>query len=222
MFEFNIDKMLYNIPAGNHSIKEVTEILRSHPEVRFVSLVGIDIGGHDTDEKIPTKAFIENMEEMFRHGVQTDGSSVVLPKIADLNNAKVDIIPDLDANWYVDHNFRHMDLDTGLPVGTLRIPSHLLHNDTAEVGSRTVLRNAVASFKKELSRLLAEHPYIFDFLPFDSVDEIEDIILTSAMELEFWVRTPDIDADRREELSTAQLMQAYSRLSARGSDSAHL
>ena len=62
MFEFNIDKMLYNIPAGNHSIKEVTEILRSHPEVRFVSLVGIDIGGHDTDEKIPTKAFIENME----------------------------------------------------------------------------------------------------------------------------------------------------------------
>ena len=29
-----------------------------------------------------------------KHGVQTDGSSVVLPKIAELNNAKVDMIPD--------------------------------------------------------------------------------------------------------------------------------
>lgn len=207
MFDFNIDKMLYNIPAGNHSIKEITEILKSHPEVRFVSLVGIDIGGHDTDEKIPVKVFLENMEEMFRHGVQTDGSSVVLPKIADLNNAKVDIIPDPDANWYVDHNFRHIDWETGLPVGTLRIPSHLLHNDTAEVGSRTILRNGVKAFKSELIQLLKEHPYIFEHLPFDSVDEIEEISLTSATELEFWVRTPDIDADRREELSTAQLLK---------------
>lgn len=207
MFDFNIDKMLYNIPAENHSIKEVTEILKAHPEVRFVSLVGIDIGGHDTDEKIPTKAFVESMEKMLLHGVQTDGSSVVLPKIADLNNAKVDIIPDLDANWYVDHNFRHIDQETGLPIGTLRIPSHLLHNDTAEVGSRTILRNAVAAFKSELLELLAEHPYIFEFLPFDSVEDIEVVHLTSATELEFWVRTPDIDADRREELSTAQLLK---------------
>ncbi|MEG0391486.1 MAG: glutamine synthetase, partial [Anaerovoracaceae bacterium] len=135
MFNFNIDKMLYNIPAENHSVKEVTEILKAHPEVKFVSLVGIDIGGHDTDEKIPTKAFIEDMEKLLEHGVQTDGSSVVLPKIANLNNAKVDIIPDLDVNWYVDHNLRHIDLETGLPVGTLRIPAFLLHNDVAEVGS---------------------------------------------------------------------------------------
>lgn len=49
--------------------------------------------------------------------MQTDGSSVVLPKIADLNNAKVDIIPDLDVNWYVDYNFDHVPQSIGLPVG---------------------------------------------------------------------------------------------------------
>ena len=42
---------------------------------------------------------------MLEHGVQTDGSSVHLPKIAELNNAKVDMIPDKSVNWYVDYNF---------------------------------------------------------------------------------------------------------------------
>jgi len=84
MFEFDLDKMLFNIPAGKHDIKEIKEVLKVHPEVKFVSLVGLDIGGHDTDEKIPVKAFIDNIERFLEHGVQTDGSSVVLPKIADL------------------------------------------------------------------------------------------------------------------------------------------
>ncbi|MEG0156166.1 MAG: glutamine synthetase [Anaerovoracaceae bacterium] len=207
MFNFNIDKMLYNIPAENHSVKEVTEILKAHPEVKFVSLVGIDIGGHDTDEKIPTKAFIEDMEKLLEHGVQTDGSSVVLPKIANLNNAKVDIIPDLDVNWYVDHNLRHIDLETGLPVGTLRIPAFLLHNDVAEVGSRVILRDCIKGFEKDLMELLRDHPYVFENMTVDSVEEIDHLVLTSATELEFWVKTPDEQADRREELSTAQLLK---------------
>ena len=39
--------------------KKSREILEEHPEVKFVSLVGIDVGGHDTDEKIPVEEFFE-------------------------------------------------------------------------------------------------------------------------------------------------------------------
>ena len=206
MFEFDLDKMLFNIPAGEHDIKEIKEVLKVHPEVKFVSLVGLDIGGHDTDEKIPVKAFTDNIERFLEHGVQTDGSSVVLPKIADLNNAKVDIIPDVDVNWYVDHNLKHIDLETGLPVGTLRIPSFLLHNDVNEVGSRVILRDSVAAFKKTLMEMLKENPYVFDNMDIKKASDIEDIVLTSATELEFWVKTPDEEADR-EQLTTAQILK---------------
>ena len=123
MLDFDLDKMLFSIPAENHSPEEIVDALKAHPEVRFVSLVGIDVGGHDTDEKIPTGLFIDDLDKFLTVGVQTDGSSVVLPKIAELNNAKVDIIPDIDVNWYVDYNFKHIDRETGLPIGTLRIPS---------------------------------------------------------------------------------------------------
>ena len=174
-----------------------------HPEVMFVSFMGVDIGGHDTDEKIPVGLFIKEMDQFFSQGVQTDGSSVVLPKIAALNNAKVDIIPDLDVNWYVDYNFLNIDEETGLPVGTLRIPSTLFHNDTAEVGSRSILRRTAKLFEKELFRLLREHPYVFNYLNIDSVDDIEEFELTGATELEFWVKTPEDKADR-EQLSTSQ------------------
>lgn len=206
MLDFDLDKMLFTIPAENHSIEEITSLLRAHPEVRFVSLVGLDIGGHDTDEKIPVNLFIEDMEKFLRSGVQTDGSSVVLPKIAELNNAKVDIIPDTDVNWYVDHNFKHVDRETGLPVGTLRIPSFLIHNDVAEVGSRVILRDAIVNFKRELLDIIKENPYVFDHLGINSADEIEKLEITAATELEFWVKTPDDEADR-EQLSTAQILK---------------
>ena len=139
MLDYDLDKMLFRIPADKHSASEITAILEEHPEVQFVSLVGIDIGGHDTDEKIPVKAFLEDIDKVLSCGVQTDGSSVALPKIAELNNAKVDIIPDLSVHWYVDYNFRNLGYKTGLPVGTLRIPSFLVHNDSFEVGSRVIL-----------------------------------------------------------------------------------
>ena len=105
MLSYDLDKMLYVIPADSHEPEKVREILRQHPEIKFVSLMGIDIGGHDTDEKIPVEEFIDDMEKFLENGVQTDGSSVVLPNIAKLNNAKVDIIPDSTVNWFVDHNF---------------------------------------------------------------------------------------------------------------------
>jgi glutamine synthetase len=201
-----IDRMLFTIPAEKHTEEEIESLLRQHPEVKFVSLVGLDLGGRDTDEKIPVDLFIKDMKKYFTQGVQTDGSSVVLPRIAELNNAKVDIIPDLSVNWYVDYNFGHITEDTKLPVGTLRIPSFLIHNDKTEVGSRVILRNAVSAFKHELRELLIENPYVFEYLDIPSVDDIEDIILTAATELEFWVKTPDDRADR-EQLSTSQILK---------------
>ncbi len=204
MLGFNLDKMLFNIPADAHEKNDLTRILKDHPEVQFVSFVGLDIAGNDTDERIPIKLFIEDMDNMLAHGVQTDGSSVNLPKIAELNNAKVDMIPDMSVNWYVDYNFDNIDLKTDLPVGTLRIPAFLIHNDTTEVGARVILRDAIKKFEDDLIKLLKEHPYVFKYIDgAESADDIEEIRITSATELEFWVRTPDDKADR-EQLSTSQ------------------
>ena len=207
MLDYDLDKMLFTIPAEKHTAAEITELLKEHPEVQFVSLVGIDIGGHDTDEKITVKLFLKDIEKVLTNGVQTDGSSVALPKIAVLNNAKIDIIPDLSVNWYVDYNFSHVGYKTGLPIGTLRIPSFLVHNDRFECGSRVILRDALQHFKKELLAELKAHPYVFEHIKgIDCVDEIEDLILTSATELEFWVKTPDDKGDR-EQLFTAQVLK---------------
>ena len=206
MFDFDLDKMLFSIPVDKHSPEDVRKVLEAHPEVKFVSLVGIDIGGHDTDEKIPVKVFLNDMEAIMSHGVQTDGSSAILPKIAELNDARVDIIPDPDYCWFVDHNLKNLDYETKLPVGTLRIPSALVHNKTEYVGARMVLKKSIKSFKKDLLQTMKEHPYVFDNLGLDSVDEIDTVDLTSATELEFWVKTPDEEVSS-EMLSTAQTLK---------------
>lgn len=46
-------ELLYYIPSGEFGKEGVLSLLRTHPEIRFVSLVGIDLAGNDTDEKIP-------------------------------------------------------------------------------------------------------------------------------------------------------------------------
>lgn len=201
-----LNQMLFVIPPKDHELERTKEILTAHPEVKFVSLVGLDMGGHATDEKIPVGLFLEDFDKFMSQGVQTDGSSVVLPGIATLNNAKVDIIPDPNVNWYVDHNWSYLDEETGLPVGTLRIPSFLVHNDTSKVGSRVVLRDAVCAFQRDLIQLIRENPYVLEYLPIDSADDIDEIILTSATELEFWVKTPEEDANG-EQLSTSQVLK---------------
>ena len=88
MLNYDLDKMLFTIPPEAHSEKELKKILTAHPEVKFVSVVGIDVGGHDTDEKIPVNEFLQDIEGFLTGGVQTDGSSVVLPGIADLKDRK--------------------------------------------------------------------------------------------------------------------------------------
>ena len=69
-----------------------------------------------------------------------------------------------------------------------------------------MLQEAVLFFKEKLMQVLRENPYIFDHFPIENADEIDEIIVTSATELEFWVKTPEDNADR-EQLSTAQILK---------------
>ena len=210
MINFDLDKMLFTIPSDKHEEKEIAAILEAHPEVKFVSLTGVDLANHNTDEKIPMKAFIEDMSKILKEGVQTDGSSVALPLIAELSDARVDILPDKDVNWYVEYNYMNIDYKTGLPVGTLRIPSFLRHNNERMVGSRMYAKALTEKFKDELMKLIQENPYVVEHVAgLDSADDIEEIKLTSATELEFWVKTPDDRADRDQLFTSQELKEQY-------------
>ena len=204
-----LEKMLFTIPADKHSAEEITAALKAHPEIRYVSLAAADIYGNDTDEKIPVRVMLKDVDKFLAEGQQTDGSSVLLPKIADISDAKVDLIPDCSVNWYVDYNFSNLDDETGLPVGSLRIPAFLKHNNSRDVGSRVILRDAVEVFKSEFLRMLRENPYVFEYLPFDSADDIEDLQLTSATEIEFYVKTPHDVADKDRLQVSQELKEQY-------------
>ena len=204
MIRFDLNRMLFTMTPDEHDSETVRSRLVAHPEVKFVSFTGVDMGGHNTDEKIPVALFLDDMEKLLKGGVQTDGSSVALPTIADLSNARVDLVPDMDAKWFVEYNYDNIDYETGLPVGTLRIPSFLLHNGDTLVGPRIYLKESTERFRAELKKELEEHPYVFEYISgVESIDEIDDIMLTNATELEFWVKTPDDRADR-DQLSIAQ------------------
>lgn len=196
--------MIYTIKPEYHGIIELTKILEEHPEIQFVSFMGVDIGGNGTDEKIPIKLFIKDMEEMLHYGIQTDGSSVELQGIADLNNARVDILPDLSCNWFIDYNYEHYNDDNGLPVGTLKIPSFIIH-EKKQVCSRSILKRATENFKTEILNLLKENPQLTKSYGYE-FDDIEEVLLTSATELEMWVKTPEQSADY-EELHVSQVLK---------------
>jgi len=195
--------LLYTIKA-NTPKEEIIKQLRDHPEIKFVSLMGIDLAGNDTDEKIPVRIFIKDIDEFYAgRAVQTDGSSVVLPGIATINNAKVDMPVDSSVNWFVDYNFENYDNVTNRPVGTLRIPSFLIH-EGKRVDSRAVLTDTLISVKKELVDLFHHYPEISG-TTFNGKDVV-DIVFTSATELEFWVKTP-LEEAAVEEMTASQVMQ---------------
>ena len=195
--------LLYTIKAKTPK-EEIIKQLREHPEIKFVSLVGIDLAGNDTDEKIPVKLFIKDIDEFYAGtAVQTDGSSVVLPGIATLNNAKVDMPVDPNVNWFVDYNFEYFDDETNKPVGTLRIPSFLIH-EGKRVDSRAVLTDTLSFVKRELLDIFHEHAEIEGLEV--SGNDITDIVFTSATELEFWVKTP-LEEAAIKEMSASQVLQ---------------
>ncbi len=196
--------LVYAVPESERTVQGVRALLLAHPEIRFVSLTAVDLGGNDTDEKIPTGHFVKNIEEYLEGGVQTDGSSVVLPGIATLNDGKVDLVADRAARWIVDYNREFADSETGLPVGTLRIPSFLKHRDRL-VDSRSVLRHAVQSVERRVLQMLKDSPDLATHLGIRA-DDVSEIKLFSATELEFWVRTPGIHIET-EKLAVSQVLQ---------------
>lgn len=196
--------LIYTIPKSQHSEKCIKEILTNHPEIKFVSLIGIDFSGNDTDEKIPMRIFLEDIDGFLKGAIQTDGSSVVLPGIATLNNAKVDMIPDTDVNWFIDYNYENIDGVTSKPIGTLRIPCFLIHESKA-IDSRHILKASIGNAEDNLMKYFKDYPELLK--PYGiTIDDIEDVCATAATELEFWVKTPEERA-HIEELSTSQVLQ---------------
>ena len=197
------DDLVYVIPAGQYGKEGVLALLEQHPEIKFVSLVGIDLAGNDTDEKIPISVFFDEYDKFFNAtAFQTDGSSVVLPGIATLSNARVDIKADPSVNWFIDYNDGNIDPETGKPVGTLRIPSFLRHA-TGFIDSRSILRNTCDYVGDQILALVKKYGIKGTSI---NPDDIEKIVFTTATELEFWVKTPSQDVATRL-LSASQKMQ---------------
>ena len=198
-----VDSLIYSIPGSYKNSEKLRTFLIKHPELKFVSLVGIDFLGNDTDERIPIEYFLKHMDGIFKGGVQTDGSSVHLPNISTLNNAKVDFIIDFNANWYVDYNFDYKPNDP-LPVGTIRIPAFLKHNNEFYC-SRSVLENTIQFTRRELLAIIRNDGEFLDYFNLQE-DGISDIIFTLGTELEFWVRTPATKVTV-DELAVSQMLK---------------
>ena len=152
-------ELLYVIKPAQQTKESLLRILSDHKEVKYVSLMGVDLAGNDTDEKIPINIFLEDLDKFLNgSAAQTDGSSVVLPGIATLNDARVDMEVDRDVNWYVDYNYEHFD-DYGNMVGTLRLPCFLIHNGDY-VDSRSILKKTLTYVEAELLALFKQYPHM--------------------------------------------------------------
>lgn len=200
-----MNELIHIVPKEMHTPKKLEELLKNHPEIKFLSLVAVDLGNNHTDEKIPVEMVIDNTDKFLKLGVQTDGSSVYLPRIADINNAKVDLVPDLKVRWFVDYNYDYILPESGLPVGTLIIPAYLMH-DGKLVDSRAILQNAEHCMDKETKKLFKKYPELCKEFGISSAEDIDRIVLTTATELEFWVSTPDYKSDT-EKLSASQTLK---------------
>ena len=78
----NNKDLLYVIKPEEQNESTLRELLTLHPEIQFVSLMGVDFAGNDTDEKIPMKIFLEDIDGFLAgSAAQTDGSSVVLTPV---------------------------------------------------------------------------------------------------------------------------------------------
>ena len=53
--------MLYYVNKNNYNDEEFKELIMKHKNIRFVSLVGVDLGGNATDEKIPIEFFLDDV-----------------------------------------------------------------------------------------------------------------------------------------------------------------
>lgn len=196
------NELIYVIKKEQHNKESLEKIINEHKEIKFVSLMGVDLIGNSTDERIPVKIFMEDIDKFLNDiAVQTDGSSVNLPGISTLNDGKVDMIVDKDVNWVIDYNYSFINKNDKIPVGTMLIPCFLYHNGRP-VDSRSILKTTEEIFRTRIIEILKEND---DYLKKYGIDKnnIADISLTTATELEFWVKTPN-DKAEIEALTTSQ------------------
>ncbi len=198
--------MTYYIDTKKLSKKEIIEILNNNKNIKFVSFVTVDLANNRTDERIPIDLFIENYDKFMEKGIQTDGSSVSLPKIADINNGKVDILPDRNVKWVIDYSRTYFD-ENDNRIGTLLIPSFLVH-DGIRVGSRGVLYRAVNTLENYVKETLKNKKYR-DIISLSDDETIEEVRLTTATELEFWVYSPYVTKDEESLFVSQELKEQY-------------
>lgn len=182
--------MKYFLDKNERNQEYLKTLIANNPNIKFCSLVCVDLGNNRTDERIPIQTLIDDFEDILHDGIQTDGSSVMLPIITSINDAKVEIIPDPDVKWYIDYSNDNTEFG---PTGTLMIPSFLYHHGEC-VGSRGVLKRAVDVLEREVKNL-------------DS--RIEEVIPTVATELEFWVYSPFITKDEERLFVSQELKEQY-------------
>lgn len=191
------ENLCYIIPEeAKKNTAAFSEFLEKHPYIYFISLAGVDFLGNDTDESIPRSHFIENMDSIFSGGIQTDGSSVNMPEIATLNDAKIDFVIDFENKWCVHYNREHF-VD-GNPVGTLRIPIFFKHHSSLYC-SRSVLRNALKKLRGEILEIVKNDDCFLNSIGIKA-GELKTVFFTLGTELEFWVRSAvgDVSAEQLE------------------------
>lgn len=198
------DNLIYKIKKDKHNKECLLKILEINKQIKFVSLMAVDLSGNVTDERIPIKIFIKDLDKfLYETAVQTDGSSVDLPEIATINDAKVDMIVDTECDWFIDYNEDLLDEETNMPVATLIIPAFLYHNGKP-VDSRSILKLSSNKTKQDIFNLIKNKSENFNKYNINAQD-IDKIEYTTATELEFWVKTPNEETEI-EELTTSQGM----------------
>lgn len=200
--------LIFVLEKEDHNKERLEIILKEHQEIKFISLAGVDLIGHETEEKIPVSVFLNDIDNyLYGRAAQTDGSSVYLPGIATINNAKIDMIADLESRWIVDYNLEHIDTKLNLPVATLKIPCFLFH-ENKPVDSRSILNNTMKYFESELFSMIRNHPESLEFMNIKA-DDLKKVEITSATELEFWVKTPNNRRDIEELSASQELKEQY-------------
>jgi glutamine synthetase len=198
--------MIYYIDAPRLTKEEIIERIKSQTNVLFVSLSTVDLGGNHTDERIPVREFIENYDEFMLRGIPTDGSSVELPGIANIDNAKVDIIPDKEVRWLIDYSSHHFTEKEHLSIGTLVIPSFLYHSGKP-VGSRSVLKRATETLERDVREMIEASEDLQRELDIEL--PIKDVEFSLATELEFWVHSPTVSKDDEDLFVSQKLKEQY-------------
>jgi len=201
-----MNKLCYFVKDELKTKTALNDFIIRNPNIKFVSLSGIDFLGNDVDERIPVSYFLKNIDDIFSGGVQTDGSSVNLPGIATISDAKIDFIVDTEAKWFIDYNLDE-SIFSSEPIGTIRIPVFFKHHDKFYC-SRSVLKNTMEHIREKTLAILKSNPNILKQLKIRFTD-ISDVYYTTGTELEFWVRTT-MDKVSKEELSLSQeLKESY-------------